>query len=144
VLTVDGSRIIKTIPLGDAPFVIASAPVHRRLYVGNNNTSFVYVLRDVAGVEEPQSPRPGLCGALSVAPNPFTRSVTIVWNSLTKGGGVARVYAQDGRLVKQAQILAGESRWVWDGRDDSGATLPPGVYVLETGSGVRAKAVKLK
>ena len=37
-----------------------------------------------------------------------------------------------------------QARWAWDGRDDSGATLPPGVYVLETGLGVRAKVVKLK
>jgi flagellar hook assembly protein FlgD len=54
------------------------------------------------------------------------------------------VYAQDGRLVRQARIPAGEARWVWDGRDDSGSPLPPGVYVLETGPGVRAKVVKLK
>jgi flagellar hook assembly protein FlgD len=54
------------------------------------------------------------------------------------------VYAQDGRLVRQARIPAGEARWVWDGRDDSGAPLPPGVYVLESGYGARAKVVKLK
>jgi flagellar hook assembly protein FlgD len=54
------------------------------------------------------------------------------------------VYAQDGRLVRQARIPAGEARCVWDGRDDSGALLPPGVYVLETGPGVRVKVVKLE
>jgi hypothetical protein len=54
------------------------------------------------------------------------------------------VFAQDGRLVRQARVPAGEARWVWDGRDDSGAALPLGVYVLETGPGARAKVVKLK
>jgi flagellar hook assembly protein FlgD len=54
------------------------------------------------------------------------------------------VYAQDGRLVRQARIPAGEARWVWDGRDDSGVPLPPGVYVLESEPGVRVKVVKLK
>jgi hypothetical protein len=29
------------------------------------------------------------------------------------------------------------------GQDDSGALLPPGVYVIEAGSGLRAKVVKL-
>jgi hypothetical protein len=77
-------------------------------------------------------------------PNPFTRSVAVIWNSPAKGGEVARVYAQDGRLVRQARIASGEARWVWDGRDDSGAPLPPGVYMLEAGPGVRAKVVKLK
>ncbi|MCX6844459.1 MAG: hypothetical protein NTX53_19530 [candidate division WOR-3 bacterium] len=143
VLTGDGSRVIKTIPLGDAPFVIASAPAHRRLYVGNLNTSFVYVLRDVAGVEEPRSPRPEFCGALSVAPNPFTRSVTIAWSSLGKGGDVARAYAQDGRLVRQAQIPAGETRWVWDGQDSGGHPVPQGVYMAEVG-GRRCKLVKTR
>jgi hypothetical protein len=81
---------------------------------------------------------------ISVTPNPFSRSAAVVWNSPARGGDAVRVYAQDARLVRQAQIPAGEARWVWDGRDDSGAPLPPGVYVLETGPGVRAKVVKLK
>jgi YVTN family beta-propeller protein len=145
VLTGDGSRVVKEMPLGDAPFVIASAPTHSRLYVGNLNTRWVYVLRDTAtgAIAEPQSPNPG-SRDISVTPNPFTQSVAVVWSHFVKGGDVARVYGQDGRLVRQAQIPAGEARWVWDGRDDSGALLPPGVYVIEAGPGLRAKVVKLK
>jgi hypothetical protein len=82
--------------------------------------------------------------ALGVEPNPFARSVSVLWELPSSQARAARVYAQDGRLVRQAQIPAGERRWVWDGRDDSGAMLPPGVYVLEAGPGVRAKVVKLK
>ncbi len=52
--------------------------------------------------------------------------------------------SQDGRLVRQDQISAGRNRWVWDGRDDSGAHLPPGVYVIEARPRLRAKVVKLK
>jgi hypothetical protein len=47
-------------------------------------------------------------------------------------------------MVRQVRIPAAEARWIWDGRDDSGAPLPPGVYVLETDPGVRAKVVKLE
>ena len=81
---------------------------------------------------------------VSITPNPFSRSVAAIWNSPARGGDAVRVYAQDGRLVRQVRIPTGVSRWVWDGRDDSDAALPPGVYVLETGQGVRAKVVKLK
>jgi YVTN family beta-propeller protein len=144
VLTGDGAGVVKTITLGDGPFVIASASSHRRLYVGNLGTSFVYVLRDTAGaIAEPQPPRPEFRG-VSATPNPFTQSVAVVWNSLVKGGDVARVYAQNGRLVKRAQIPAGEARWVWDGRDDNGVAVPPGVFVVETSAGVRNKVVKLR
>jgi hypothetical protein len=77
-------------------------------------------------------------------PNPFMKNVTFILSVSAKRGTVARVYAQDGRLVRQTRIPAGEARWVWDGRDDSGTPLPPGVYVLEAGPGIRAKVVKLK
>jgi hypothetical protein len=81
---------------------------------------------------------------LSVEPNPFTRNAAVAWSPSLSSRGTLRVYAQDGRLVRQAEIPVGTSRWVWDGRDDSGALLPPGVYVLQTGPGLRAKVVKLK
>ena len=145
VLTGDGARILRILSVGSYPFVFVDVPRHRRLYLGHLGMPYVYVLGDTsAGVADTRLPQFGFCGGISVAPNPFTQSVTVVWNSSLKGDGVARVYAQDGRLVRQARIPAGEARWVWDGRDNSGAAVPPGVYVLETGSGVRAKVVKLK
>ncbi|MCX6844692.1 MAG: metallophosphoesterase [candidate division WOR-3 bacterium] len=81
---------------------------------------------------------------VSITPNPFSRSVAVVWNSPARSGDAARVYAQDGGLVRQAQIPAGEARWVWDGKDSRGGLVPPGVYVLVAPGGVRAKAVKLR
>ena len=96
------------------------------------------------GMYEEQNPGPGLLRAIYATPSPFTHSVSVVWESSVRSGEVARVHAQDGRMVRQTLIPAGEARWVWDGRDDSGGMLPPGVYVLETGLGVRAKVVKLK
>jgi hypothetical protein len=89
--------------------------------------------------DKSHNPR-GVC----IRPNPFRRNAAVVWNSSAKGDRAARVYAQDGRLVRQARIPAGQNRWVWDGRDDSGAPLPPGVYMLEAGTGLHAKVVKLK
>jgi YVTN family beta-propeller protein len=144
VLSSDGSQVLDSLQVGSAPSVFAQVPLHERLYLGHSNTRYVYVLRDTsAGVTEQQS-RPKFSGALRVSPNPFARSVTLTWNSPAKAGDAVRVYAQDGRLVRQTQIPAGDNRWVWDGRDDSGAPLPPGVYVLETGPAVRVKVVKLE
>jgi hypothetical protein len=96
-----------------------------------------------AGIAE-RSPMAEFRSESHVEPNPFNKGVTLSLNSYATRSATARVYAQDGRMVKQAQIPAGEARWVWDGRDDSGAILPPGVYVVEAGPGLRAKVVKLK
>ena len=130
---------------GAAPFSLLPVPSHGRMYVGCLSGDKVYVIRDSsAGVAESGGLGKSVRPRLTVSPNPFTRSVAVVWNSAMNSCVVARVYAQDGRLVRQARIPAGEARWVWDGRDDSGVALPPGVYVIEAGPGLRAKVVKLK
>jgi len=81
---------------------------------------------------------------LGVEPNPFVRSASVLWQSSSSLAEAVRVFAQDGRLVRQARVPAGEERWVWDGRDDSSAPLPPGVYVIDAGPGLRSKVVKLR
>jgi hypothetical protein len=145
VLTGDGTRVLKTLSVGFYPEVMALVPRHGRIYVGHANTSFVYVCKDPSlVVAEPLSPRSGLSEAISVTPSPFSRTAAFTWRLPARGGEVVRLYAQDGRLVREARVPAGQSRWVWDGRDDSGVPLPPGVYVLESGPGVRAKVVKLR
>jgi hypothetical protein len=54
------------------------------------------------------------------------------------------VYAQDGRLVREARVPVGKARWVWDGRDGCGAVTPAGVYFVEAAGIARARVVKLK
>jgi len=95
------------------------------------------------GIAESQSPRPGVCG-VSVTPNPFSRNVAVAWNVPAGGSDPARVYAPDGSLVRQVPVAAGTSRWVWDGRDGRGRSVPPGVYVVTAPGGLRAKAIKLR
>jgi len=137
--------VVNTFAVGDAPFVSLPVPLHGRMYVGCLNVDKVYVIRDSStGVAESDGADRPVHPGMVASPTPFNRCVAVVWNSAASYAEVARVYGQDGRLVRQAQIPAGEARWVWDGRDDFGATLPPGVYVLETESGIRAKVVKLK
>jgi hypothetical protein len=102
-----------------------------------------FATRNPAAIAEEPTKR-AFSGAFSAEPNPFAKTVGVAWNFPARSIGVVRAYAQDGRLVRQVRIPADEAHWVWDGRDDSGAPLPPGVYVIEAGPGLRAKVVKLK
>lgn len=71
---------------------------------------------------------------VDVAPNPFRGSVEIRWMG---SGAIPRsisVHDAGGRLCRT--LLATHSRdgaapvWIWDGRDDRGANLPPGVFFV--------------
>jgi YVTN family beta-propeller protein len=144
VLAGDGALILTTIPVGDYPYVFALAPPHNSLYLGHLNTRYVYVLRDTsAGVAEPRPPLPALGGALSATPSPFNKNVAVSWGVSMKGAGVARVYAPNGRLMRQAQIPEGEACWLWDGLDSGGYPVPQGVYLVEV-AGRRFKVVKAR
>jgi YVTN family beta-propeller protein len=142
-LSSDGAQVLDTLQVGQGPAIFTPVPSHDRLYLGHLGSRYVYVLRDMsAGVAD--QPRTKLSVALRALPNPFAQNVTLAWNSPPEVGEAIRVCAGDGRLVSEAHISEGQARWVWDGRDDSGAPLPPGVYVIEAGPGIRAKVVKLK
>jgi YVTN family beta-propeller protein len=144
ILTGDGRQTLATLQVGNDPFVFAQVPRHNRLYLGHLGCRYVYVLRDTsAGIAEPQLPGLAFQG-VSVTPNPFSQRVALAWNVPARGNDVACIHAPDGSLVRQAQIAAGASRWVWDGCDNRGRPASPGVYVLTAPGGVRAKAVKLK
>ncbi|MFO7675922.1 MAG: YncE family protein, partial [bacterium] len=49
VLSYDGSQLLTTLPVQDAPFELAYSPRSRRLYVSHLNSRQVYVIRDEAG-----------------------------------------------------------------------------------------------
>ena len=144
VLTGDGTQVFATLKAGNYPYVFAAVPRHNRLYLGHLGGRYVYVLRDTsAGVAESQSPG-SVCRRVSVTPNPFSQRVALALTAPARGNDVACVYAPDGSLIRQAQIAMGASRWVWDGRDSRGRSVPPGVYVLAAPGGLRAKAIKMR
>jgi DNA-binding beta-propeller fold protein YncE len=144
VFTGGGGRVVARLGLGYWPFALALAPKSGRVYVGDLGRPHVYVIRDTTSGIQEQLLSGSPAAVLVARPNPFARSVAIVWHSRTKDGDVVRVYAQDGRVVRQARMPASEARWVWDGRDGHRRLLPPGVYVLAAPGGARAKAVKLR
>ena len=135
--------------MGDCPVVLVIVPAHNRLYVGHSNTRYVYVLRDTsAGIAEPRSPRPGFCGALSVAPNPFRGCLRVQVKSQSVSSHTpmeVRVCAANGRVVGKFRLspsVEGTSGAVWDGRDLTRVPVPAGVYVVTTNSGDCLKVIK--
>ena len=67
------------------------------------------------------------------APNPFHRTTALSFE-LAQGGPVdLAIYSVDGRRVRSlihGIRDAGQYRLAWDGRDDQGQTLSPGVFYL--------------
>jgi len=147
VLSGDGQQHLVTLPVADCPYVIAESPTQKRLYVGHLGSSEVYVIRDATiPWPEGQPSKPDTVSGFRVGPSPFRDRLSIVCGTEVEAA-VVRVFSDDGRLVRSLNASKSSGkvlRLTWDGRDDSGATLPPGVYVLETGSSVRAKVVKLE
>jgi len=144
VITGDGTRIVKTLAAGEDPFVFACAPRHNRVYVGQLNSSKVFVIRDTTdGVEESGPGQRTLAGSLRVWPNPFRRTITAAGRL---GERPLRVYSPQGALVGTAAPSRADGRYqfaTWNGLDGTGQPVPDGVYIVEA-AGVRAKVVKAR
>ncbi|MFH1278266.1 MAG: DUF3604 domain-containing protein [Candidatus Eisenbacteria bacterium] len=67
----------------------------------------------------------------SPGPHPFFPAFGPYHVALPAGAGPARVYALSGRLVRALPVDDGGAA-SWDGRDDRGRELPPGVYFLRS------------
>jgi hypothetical protein len=85
---------------------------------------------------------------LAVAPNPFRGAVAIRFAMLTHGPAELDVFDLGGRLVRRlrpGELAAGEQRVAWDGRDQSGRDVAPGLYLVRaSGSAVAATGRVLK
>jgi hypothetical protein len=83
---------------------------------------------------------------LTVHPNPFSRTIAIGYSVDRASPVSVRVYDVTGRLVRAFDDSAaepGRSSWSWDGRDDSGRRVPPGVYFVRLRSNSRWEAAKM-
>jgi YVTN family beta-propeller protein len=148
VMAGDGSRILGTVSVGDGPSSLLAVAGARRVYVGHFNTRFVYVVHDTAsGVSErgPSASRrvPGVC----VRPNPFSTSVWLQCPAGAMSGARLMVYSGTGRLVRSLQVNAGGGRsgsYVWDGVDDNGQDVAPGIYYAVSEAGAPVAIVKAR
>jgi len=92
----------------------------------------------------------GVFQILSIAPNPFSMSSSIVFHSPGVSQVGLEVYDTAGRLVRTQDLgssPAGQHSVSWDGRDASGAELSPGIYFIRLVSAeeeVSAKVVIMR
>lgn len=96
---------------------------------------FTCLVRDPATVElAAADPSALLCW-----PKPFTLETTIGFSLLHKERIDLAVYDSTGRLARRLlrgrAMAAGTHRIVWNGRDERGAALPSGVYLIRLGAG---------
>ena len=87
---------------------------------------------------------------VTAAPNPFNPATTIEYAVAGRGHVSLRVFDARGALVRtlvDEVQPAGSRRITWDGRDDRGAGVASGVYLLRVdaaGESRRQKMVLLK
>jgi hypothetical protein len=72
----------------------------------------------------------GNLDAVFVYPQPFShaRDASITFAGLTRSAQV-RIYTQSGRIIKELEAREGNGGAEWDGRDDRGEPVPPGIYL---------------
>lgn len=118
-----------------------------------NTPSTGYWTIQVSGASVPQGPQPfaiavtGQLGPIvaieeeareeplivhsSIYPNPTAKSIAIIYEMIRKGDVVLKIYDASGRLVRtlvNKKVLPGSHTILWDGFDNSGATVTAGVY----------------
>lgn len=106
----------------------------------------VWVARLFDTTPVPDEPIPDRGVALSAWPNPFNPSVTIAFESKEARSAQLDVYDSRGRHV--ARLLdrvvgVGRTEVAWDGIDDTGQSLPSGVYFAHIVSGGKRSVLKL-
>jgi uncharacterized protein (DUF362 family) len=75
---------------------------------------------------------------LSCYPNPFNGQTVIEWTGEFSGPGVVTVHDARGRIVRRMNIPdlnRGARRVIWNGRDDRGAALSSGRYIVRMRAG---------
>jgi hypothetical protein len=99
--------------------------------------------------EEREAPERGDWAAAIVGayPNPFNPSIQLVVSQEIRGALAMSIYDVRGRLVRHVLngvvLAAGRHEVTWDGRSDSGAALPSGVYFCRLEAGSHIQTIKL-
>ena len=83
------------------------------------------------------------------APNPFAARTTFQFGLARAGDAALDIFDTQGRLVRRlvrGELPAGAHIAIWDGADDSGTRVPPGVYscrLVTTGSRFEKRLVRV-
>jgi hypothetical protein len=87
-------------------------------------------LDDIVSVP-PGAPAAPVAKPLAVAPNPTRGACVLRYSLASARSGSLALYDTDGRVVRtldSGPLAPGDHAPRWDGRDDAGRALPPGVY----------------
>ena len=92
------------------------------------------------GVEEPEPALPGTGGRLHVRtqPNPFTGRTRLLVQLPAAGSIDLRIYDNSGRVVRtlaRGFTVPTHALFTWDGRNDEGSVVAPGIYFYRAQSG---------
>lgn len=91
------------------------------------NSGMVKRIRYTSSVGVPYVPGP----ELSVSPNPFREQVTFAWASATSAPAVLEIFDMVGRRVHRSTHRGvGPRNFAWNGKDDQGADVPAGLYMV--------------
>jgi DNA-binding beta-propeller fold protein YncE len=157
VTVIDGTSdlVVKAIAVGTGPTALTCNTAQNRVYVANQYSNSVSIIRDSAlGVAERAAPM-GRRLSLEAYPNPFSGQVHLRLSARAGTGASpyrpeVRIYDVNGALVRDfnptrslAPLLP--CSLVWDGTDGMGRRLPAGVYVvrLTDGTGSANRKVML-
>jgi hypothetical protein len=120
--------------------------VRVRRYAGNDTQRYRFsmntTINDLTAVDG-SAPATGL--GLSVYPTPFNPKTTARFYVQDAGPVKLDVYNVQGRVVKSFDLEAAGSDWItvdWNGRDDSGNSVPSGLYFLNAASGHQSETVR--
>lgn len=94
----------------------------------------------------PTLPAPNAFARPQLSPNPAAGPVRVVFALPRAGQARVSVIDATGRLVRQVAqgaFAAGAHSVSWDGREDSGATAPPGIYFVRVESSVGSKTSRI-
>jgi hypothetical protein len=88
------------------------------------------------------------CTIESVVPNPFSSHTMITFNVAEEGSVSLEIYNLNGQMVRMladGKAGKGKQQVDWDGTDDSGISLPGGIYFIRvtSGDGISVKKVVL-
>ncbi len=115
-------------PAGTRRLAACGKHVHANQF--GNGGDLYYAEMDVATAID-AAPSAGAL-ALNAFPNPFNPQCTLSLALPRTGHAQVSLYGADGRLVRNlftGDLAAGRQDLVWDGCDDTGRTVPSGIYL---------------
>jgi hypothetical protein len=94
-----------------------------------------------AYLQQPQGVEPAEVAKapdLRVRPNPSSQATSFTWARAGSGSAALSLFRADGRLVREfpaIDLARGGAAIRWDGRDQSGAAVSPGIYFYRWSAG---------